>query len=171
MSSSWCNNCGQILTPETAYVYEMLSGKKQIKKAYMENKCKPCNIRENRIRNALEKKHPRPPSGAPCECCGRIDKLHLDHCHSTDKFLGYCCKNCNVGIGHLGNSPEGVARALDYLQRAHGRRDDDEIGGAMEDEGLSIANSSVPHGTPERIAGDNEAGENILGRETEYNIA
>ena len=74
-----------------------------------------------------------------------------------------CAKNCNVGIGHLGNSREGVARALEYLKRAHGQRDDDESGGTMENEGLPIANPSVSLGATERIEGNDEAGENIFG--------
>ena len=30
--SAWCNKCGKILTVDNSYQYEMLSGKKQIKK-------------------------------------------------------------------------------------------------------------------------------------------
>ena len=30
--SAWCNSCGKILTVDNSYQYEMLSGKKQIKK-------------------------------------------------------------------------------------------------------------------------------------------
>jgi phage/plasmid primase-like uncharacterized protein len=121
-----CSQCGKILTPETAYIYEMLSGKKQIKKEYMSNQCKPCKQREMKIRYNLDKSHPRPPSGTPCDLCGRIDKLHLDHDHGTGKMRGFLCKQCNIGLGHLGDSEESIERALQYLKRANGRSDEEE---------------------------------------------
>lgn len=123
--SQWCNKCGKILTPESAYSYEMLSGKKCVKKTYMSNVCKPCKIDHARIRYNLLKLHPRPPSGTPCECCGRVDKLNLDHDWGTENFRGWVCKNCNIGLGHLGDNFLGVERALQYLKRAsleNGRR-------------------------------------------------
>jgi hypothetical protein len=171
MSSSWCNRCGEILTPESAYIYEMLSGKKGIPKKYMANLCKPCKMKQNKIRYNLEKKHPRPPSGVKCECCGRIDKLHLDHDHAEEYFRGFCCRSCNIGLGHLGDSIKGVTLALEYLKRANERRDADATGPALADEGLSLSDLSLPLGAQGRFACDNEAGENILGREAEYNIA
>ena len=115
--SSWCNKCGVILTVSSAYQYQMISGKKQIKKSYMSNLCKPCKIDEAKIRYNLVKVHSRPADGK-CQCCGRIDKLHLDNCHNTGKCWVVTCKNCNVGFGHLGDSVEGLERALQYLKKA-----------------------------------------------------
>jgi hypothetical protein len=57
-----------------------------------------------------------------CECCGRLrdkNNLNLDHCHLTGIFRGWLCRKCNVGIGLLGDSPDGVARAAEYLRRAY----------------------------------------------------
>ena len=66
----------------------------------------------------LRKLHPRPPVGAPCACCGRIDKLQFDHEHrGAREFRGWLCKSCKLGIGHLGDSAEGVAQAVAYLAR------------------------------------------------------
>lgn len=57
-------------------------------------------------------------------CCSEItldaesdrnQKAVLDHCHSTGKFRGFLCHKCNVGIGQLGDSPDLVKKALDYL--------------------------------------------------------
>ena len=36
----------------------------------------------------------------------------------------FCCKNCNVGLGHLGDSIEGLELALQYLKKADGRNDE-----------------------------------------------
>ena len=121
--SAWCNGCGKILTVDNSYQYEMLSGYKQIKKTYMSNVCRPCKTDQAKIRYNLAKIHSRPVD-SKCMCCGRIDKLHLDHCHNTEKFRGWVCKSCNVGIGHLGDKIEGIERALKYLKKANERRDD-----------------------------------------------
>lgn len=63
----------------------------------------------------------KPP--AVCECCGKAParrRLALDHCHDTRRFRGWLCGNCNVGIGMLGDTLEGVLHAVKYLRRAEG---------------------------------------------------
>jgi hypothetical protein len=141
--SQWCNTCGEILTPENAYVYEMLSGKKQIKKEYMSNQCRPCRKKEMKIRYNLEKLHPRPPSGSKCDLCGRFDKLHLDHEHGEEHFRGFCCKNCNIGLGHLGDSEEGLEKALKYLKKANGRRGNKAVENAVGEQCVPECHPSV----------------------------
>lgn len=58
-----------------------------------------------------------------CECCSRKPNgkggLHLDHCHVTGLFRGWLCHNCNTALGLLGDSQEGLLRALEYLRRVH----------------------------------------------------
>ena len=41
--------------------------------------------------------------------------MQFDHDHTTDTFRGWLCKQCNVGIGQLGDDLEGVMRAVKYL--------------------------------------------------------
>jgi len=134
--SAWCNKCGKILTVDNRYQREMLSVKTQIKKTYMSNVCKPCKNEHGRIRYNLAKIHFRP-LDSKCMCCGRIDKLHLDHCHNTENYRGFTCKNCNVGLGHLGDSVEGLERALEYLKKAHGRSDEGVAEEAVGDQRVS----------------------------------
>jgi hypothetical protein len=43
--------------------------------------------------------------------------LCLDHNHETGKFRGWLCDNCNTGIGKLGDTVEGLERAIAYLKR------------------------------------------------------
>jgi hypothetical protein len=51
-----------------------------------------------------------------CQCCKRVSTLCYDHDHTTMVFRGVLCKNCNAGIGLLGDSVEGVEKALNYLK-------------------------------------------------------
>ena len=83
------------------------------------NRCKPCIVEADILLRTLKKQHPQPATGTQkCGCCGRIDKLFLDHDHSTKEFRGWICRNCNSGIGLLGDCPEGLRQALVYLERA-----------------------------------------------------
>tara|TARA_B110000902_G_C13818982_1_gene402907 strand:- start:110 stop:517 length:408 start_codon:yes stop_codon:yes gene_type:complete len=64
-----------------------------------------------------------------CECCGVAlvkgrgtgtggkNVMQIDHCHTTGRIRGVICWSCNVGIGKLGDTEEGVERALNYLKR------------------------------------------------------
>ena len=54
-----------------------------------------------------------------CEICNKTNNLVYDHNHSTMKFRGVLCRECNSALGHLGDTPEGVLKAYEYLQRKH----------------------------------------------------
>jgi Recombination endonuclease VII len=64
-----------------------------------------------------------------CAMCGRPEgttqytKLHVDHCHKTQKVRALLCGRCNVGIGHMGDDPQLVKKAAAYLL-AHSEPDD-----------------------------------------------
>jgi Recombination endonuclease VII len=66
---------------------------------------------------------PSPTRSEPllCECCGSPPSgrgaLHLDHDHLTNRFRGWLCQRCNMGIGQLGDDLRGIQRAAAYLQR------------------------------------------------------
>ena len=71
----------------------------------------------------------RPPVGTPCKCCGTpMDHgkgkhaCNFDHDPFTNTFRGWICKQCNTSIGGLGDSIEGVERALKYLYETTNRR-------------------------------------------------
>ena len=59
--------------------------------------------------------------GGGCAICGerpqRLASLHVDHCHGTGRIRGLLCLNCNQGIGKLGEDPERLRRAAEYLTR------------------------------------------------------
>ena len=112
-----CSYCGDILK-EGNRTMKSISKKGKI---YYLSHCKPCITEQSVILRELRKKHPQPAAGTPCACCGRIDKLFLDHDYPTKSFRGYCCRNCNSGIGQLGDSKQGLQKALAYLERAEAR--------------------------------------------------
>ena len=55
-------------------------------------------------------------SGGVCECCGAKPATHVDHDHTTLEIRGLICNSCNTGIGQLGDTVEGVSKALHYLK-------------------------------------------------------
>ena len=114
MARVCCRACGKVLTEENRV---MKSVSKKGKQYYL-NRCKPCILEAEVILRTLKKQHPQPATGTQkCGCCGRIDKLFLDHDHSTKEFRGWICRNCNSGIGLLGDCPDGLRQALVYLER------------------------------------------------------
>ena len=111
-----CKCCGDELEDGNRYAFTLGP------KVYRSNQCKGCKRQQALTVYHLRKQHPRPPVGTPCDCCGRVDKLQLDHEHGgSRKFRGFVCKRCNIGLGHLGDSSEGVLRALAYLAAAEER--------------------------------------------------
>jgi len=62
-----------------------------------------------------------------CACCGKQmlltyedgrhpDKAVVDHNHDTGELRGILCNSCNRAIGGLGDTVEGVRKALTYLE-------------------------------------------------------
>ncbi len=55
----------------------------------------------------------------PCEICGSKENLVLDHDHLNGKphYVGTLCNLCNLAIGHMGDNPERLRAAADYVER------------------------------------------------------
>ena len=51
-----------------------------------------------------------------CAICGSHHKLAIDHDHITGEVRGVLCNNCNLGLGKLGDSIDGLERAIAYLK-------------------------------------------------------
>lgn len=59
--------------------------------------------------------------GGCCALClsdrpgGRASTFHVDHDHDTGRVRGLLCHNCNRGLGYLGDDPDLLREAADYL--------------------------------------------------------
>jgi hypothetical protein len=65
---------------------------------------------------------PKPTKDYPCDCCGTLlipKKILLDHDHINYTFRGWLCRSCNTGIGALGDTIEGLERAIKYIENAN----------------------------------------------------
>ena len=73
-----------------------------------------------------------------CAICCRHQRdlsgpLCIDHDHSLGVVRGYVCKRCNTSLGGLGDTLEGVLRAVEYLRDPPAQK----ILGALTDENVS----------------------------------
>ena len=50
-----------------------------------------------------------------CAICLKVEKLEVDHCHTTNKIRGLLCGCCNRAIGLLKNNPTTATNAAAYL--------------------------------------------------------
>ena len=88
---------------------------------HLKGLCKTCSRQGSKIARDLRTFHLSVKT-ENCDCCGRhVSELkrdfHLDHCYKTGKFRGWLCPQCNRGIGNLGESVEGLEKAIEYLRK------------------------------------------------------
>ena len=107
-----CKECHKIL-PSTAFTTHTL----RVDGAYFLQKiCRECHTVVSKEQRDVRKM--APPKPDHCDCCHKkVEKLQIDHIHGTLIFRGWVCRNCNTGIGAVGDTLEGVLRAAVYLEK------------------------------------------------------
>lgn len=55
-------------------------------------------------------------SGKCAICDKHLDKLYIDHEHTTGKIRALLCSHCNLGLGHFKDDEEYLIRAIVYLR-------------------------------------------------------
>ena len=54
-----------------------------------------------------------------CEVCSRpLDKICIDHCHTTGKVRGVLCNNCNTALGLVGDNVATLTKLIQYLEQS-----------------------------------------------------
>jgi hypothetical protein len=77
-------------------------------------RCNCCIKSRKKIVENLRKNAPPKPEN--CQCCDKTGvTLVLDHCSINNTFRGWICGNCNKGLGMLGDTKDGLLKALKYL--------------------------------------------------------
>jgi hypothetical protein len=83
--------------------------------------CKPCvglRVAVCRYGISLEAMAALPGADGACPLCERVgQKMHIDHCHDTEKVRGFLCSRCNVGLGQFEDSVALLLRAVAYLEK------------------------------------------------------
>ena len=122
-----CRVCGKELPDSAFRLTRLFKGRDE--GAYYRSECSKCEDRANRQKSKAREN--APPKPERCECCGKKNivslaigekrcsknELLVDHCNETGKCRGWICRNCNQGIGKLGDNIEGIKRALEYLKK------------------------------------------------------
>lgn len=56
-----------------------------------------------------------------CLVCGRLppqgSTLHTDHCHRTSVVRGLLCRQCNLTLGMVDESPTTLRALADYIEK------------------------------------------------------
>jgi len=113
MSHKKCIRC---FTIKPIHVFE-----KKKRELNYRNICKTCRDTTTKITGKLKRAHVKqygkPPEYTACSICkGTPKTLVFDHCHATNRFRGWICRNCNAAIGKLGDNSEGLQKALSYVE-------------------------------------------------------
>jgi hypothetical protein len=62
---------------------------------------------------------PEPWWMAACQVCGSSGsnrRLSVDHDHTSGKVRGLLCASCNFAIGNMGDDPDKLRAAANYLE-------------------------------------------------------
>ena len=110
-----CRMCNRSL-PIVAFNIDRSSTKG---KPFYRTACRECERNKSRETEYIKTHTANISKSNTCECCNKAipesDRVNFDHCPDSLTFRGWLCTNCNTGIGKLGDSIEGLEKALSYL--------------------------------------------------------
>lgn len=103
--SSWCKQC--------KLVYDTLWAKQNNEKSIRVSR--ESNLKTNYGISLFDYNRMFEKQKGLCAICGQKKFLDVDHDHSTGKFRGLLCGNCNRGLGVFQESLPILLSACDYL--------------------------------------------------------
>jgi protein-arginine kinase activator protein McsA len=80
--------------------------------------CNSCRGHQNKVRMKLHQENKRPKLIVCPICEKETDKVVLDHNHSTDKFRGWLCNDCNNALGKFNDDIFLLKKAIKYLKKS-----------------------------------------------------
>jgi hypothetical protein len=124
-----CTTCNQAKQLKHFAYRETYSGVQGLKS--LRSECKKCKYKKTKTVAFLKKQYLKPTSHKyKCPCCNKNEKelrvgnrwknksvWVLDHDHSTEKFRGWICGNCNVGLGRFNDDIINLKNAIKYLEK------------------------------------------------------
>jgi hypothetical protein len=132
------NNKGEL--PKTSF--------RPCKRDGLKSNCKHCDSRDSRKSSSYDSKYKTlgviikgetftnkdylinlELQNSSCKLCNRLEpggksngRFIVDHCHISGEFRGLICYPCNRGLGMLGDTVEGLEKALNYLKSFYEKR-------------------------------------------------
>ena len=81
--------------------------------------CKICKVESSQLRKfGITTKDALSVTNV-CQLCNKNltgIRVCIDHDHVSGELRGILCSSCNTGLGHLGDSIEGLEKAIAYLR-------------------------------------------------------
>jgi len=115
MESRICKKCGRLRDLSQFRVSKLYKGVELGK--YTRSECLDCEKKAAEQLKKAKKNAPNKPN--KCECCEKLTSiLVLDHDHSNGLFRGWICRNCNQGIGKIGDTIPALENAIKYLKKS-----------------------------------------------------
>ena len=99
---------------------------------YLRSECKSCSKEHSAIVNKLRKNLIPPPANYRCPICNKTEDAVkgrggkkagawcCDHDHTTHKFRGWLCHQCNRAVGGMNDDIERLEAAINYLKKHKG---------------------------------------------------
>jgi hypothetical protein len=113
MSQKICVKCNILKEDNEFRICRLF--KETDKGQYKRSECIECEKKASKQLNKIKKTATTKSNN--CDCCKKETKiLVLDHDHSSGLFRGWICRNCNQGIGKLGDNIESLENAIKYLK-------------------------------------------------------
>jgi hypothetical protein len=123
-----CTKCNQAKELKHFSYRELSYGPRGLKS--LRSECKKCRYVKAQTVALLKEQYPHPTSQKyKCPCCNKNEKelragnrwrnksvWVLDHNHFTEKFRGWICANCNVGLGRFNDDVTNLKNAIKYLK-------------------------------------------------------
>ena len=107
-----CKKCGKTKTLEDFPINNTFASGVQRK-----HSCNTCRGHQSKVRAKLHKENKRPKLIICPICDKETHKVVLDHNHSTGKFRGWLCNDCNNALGKFNDDIDFLKKAIKYLKK------------------------------------------------------